>query len=354
MDLTDLKVDLTELRVLLGQLFPPESFTPYLFHPALTPALYFCAFNILWTYVAGEVTNNFSQVDRIWTFLPVIYTAWFTFWPSWNGGEVNPRAAAMFGLQMVWMTRLSYNTFRRGLFSLSDEDYRWPIFRATQPWILVKVFHLFFVSIIQNILLLGLGIPAYWTLLQPPSHLLSADYILLAVTSTLLLLEFTSDNQQYAYQSFKHSSGANSLRWPGARQAWTEADRRRGFVSRGLWAWSRHPNFACEQLFWFIQNLFPLIGAQSARQPLATGVPYPITPILPSLCLSILFVASTAYTESITLGKYREGYKAYQQRVGKFSPSYTVMKSLWLQATGRRTRVESLVWGEVVEGKKQK
>ena len=26
---------------------------------------YFCGFNILWTYVAAEVTGNASQVDRV-------------------------------------------------------------------------------------------------------------------------------------------------------------------------------------------------------------------------------------------------------------------------------------------------
>ncbi|KZO89887.1 DUF1295-domain-containing protein [Calocera viscosa TUFC12733] len=347
-------MDTDDLKTFLFQLVPPESITPYLSHPSLAPALYFCAFNIAWTYIVGEVTNNFSQVDRIWTFLPVIYTAWFTFWPKLQGGDVNPRAAVMFGLQVVWMLRLSYNTFRRGLFSLSDEDYRWPIFRATQPKLIVKLFHFLFVALIQNILLMGLGLPAYWTLHQPPSSLISSDYALILVTLSLLLLEFTADNQQYAYQSFKHFTVTSSFRWPGARQVWTEADKRRGFVSRGLWAWARHPNFACEQLFWFVQNLFPLLGPSSAHQPLPTNVPYPLTPILPSLCLSILFVASTAYTESITLGKYREGYKAYQGRVGKFAPSYTLMKGVWLSVTGRKKRVESLVWGDVIEGKKQK
>jgi len=345
-------MDYEDLKVLVFQLFPPGSIIPYLTHPALRPALYFCAFNTLWTYIAGEVTNNFSQVDRIWTFLPVLYTAWFTFYPLVEGGSVNPRAGLMFGLQVTWMLRLSYNTFRRGLFSFKDEDYRWPIFRASQPWILVKLFHLFFVAIIQNILLMGLGLPAYWTLLQPPSQLQPPDYALAFFAIAILLLEFTSDNQQYAYQSFKHGTGQGSIRWPGARQKWTEADKKRGFVQRGLWAWSRHPNFACEQLFWCVQNFFPLLGARTAHTPLPSDIPYPLMPILPSLCLSLLFVASTAYTEGITLGRYPEGYKAYRGRVGRFAPSYTVMKGLWLQLTGRRERVESLVWGAAVEGKK--
>ena len=31
-------------------------------------------FNIAWTFIAGEVSGNVSQVDRVWTFLPPLYT----------------------------------------------------------------------------------------------------------------------------------------------------------------------------------------------------------------------------------------------------------------------------------------
>jgi steroid 5-alpha reductase family enzyme len=61
--------------------------------------------------------------------------------------------------------------------------------------------------------------------------------------------QFTADNQQNSYQNFKHSGGVpDPNAWPGARLAWTAADAKRGFVSHGLWAWSRHPNFLCEQV----------------------------------------------------------------------------------------------------------
>lgn len=40
-------------------------------------------------------------------------------------------------MQVMWMLRLSYNTYRRGLFSLSDEDYRWQVLRERIPkWFL--------------------------------------------------------------------------------------------------------------------------------------------------------------------------------------------------------------------------
>jgi len=80
-----------------------------------------------------------------------------------------------------------------------------------------------------------------------------SDYALAALSLTIVAFEFVSDNQQYAYQTWKRTNAAKvdaSYAWPGARLAFTEADRNRGFITRGLWAWSRHPNFACEQAFW--------------------------------------------------------------------------------------------------------
>lgn len=97
----------------------------------------FCFYTSLITYVLSIITGNVSQVDRLWTFLPVIYTAYYAFLPWWPFespvplypyspkeldrtllNEGNPRTQLMLVLQLIWMARLSYNTWRRGLFSL--------------------------------------------------------------------------------------------------------------------------------------------------------------------------------------------------------------------------------------------
>lgn len=153
-----------------------------------------------------------------------------------------------------------------------DEDYRWAVLRTKIPTWLFQFFNLTFIgkfstttsclqqpmkfrrtAITQNILLLLLGLPTHRALTNP-TPLTPTDYALSLVALTLLALEFTADNQQFAYHAFKQASepGAYDARaqWPGARLGWTEADKKRGFVTRGLWAWSRHPNFWCEQSFW--------------------------------------------------------------------------------------------------------
>ena len=102
----------------------------------------------------------------------------------------------------------------------------------------------------QNIILFLLGVPAKIAVTQPHTSLGVSDYVLGAFGFLTLLTEFIADNQQYSYQTFKRSGKLNLNEWLGARIAWTKRDAERGFVTRGLWAWSRHPNFLCEQSFW--------------------------------------------------------------------------------------------------------
>jgi hypothetical protein len=61
---------------------------------------------IAFLYLVGLVTRNVSQVDRVWTFLPVLFSASFALFPVLNqrGAEMYghnlPRLALMLGLQV--------------------------------------------------------------------------------------------------------------------------------------------------------------------------------------------------------------------------------------------------------------
>ncbi|KAI5829120.1 DUF1295-domain-containing protein [Schizophyllum commune Tattone D] len=359
--------------------FPPEYHWP----------LQFCAFTTAATYIASIITSNVSQVDRLWTFLPAIYTAYFALLPVLPRTQLlplfpfvpkelgvpevlSPRAMLMLGLVGIWMIRLSYNTWRRGLFNLKDEDYRWAIVRRNIPAWLFQILNLVFVAGIQNVLLLMLAVPtALVSVKQPRAPLTLGDYALAALALIDIALEFTADNQQYAFQTYKHAflgkeKGDTSVapydpakQWPGARLNWTPADARRGFVTKGLWAYVRHPNFACEQTFWWLITLFPILPPHNVlsskdiiHAPTVWVMLQRLWPLWPAIALSALFYSSTNLTESISAGKYPEAYKAYQARVAMFKPYDTWFKGLKLAQEGpaRKAEVERLVWGEV--GKK--
>jgi steroid 5-alpha reductase family enzyme len=83
----------------------------------------FCVIVTLETWVHSIITNNLSQVDRLWTFLPTLYSAYYALlclWPRrrllWlvpyvpeelehAATDLSPRAVLMFALIVLWMCR---------------------------------------------------------------------------------------------------------------------------------------------------------------------------------------------------------------------------------------------------------
>ncbi|KAL5504060.1 hypothetical protein ACEPAH_8133 [Sanghuangporus vaninii] len=334
----------------------------------------FCFYSILATYVLSIVTGNVSQVDRVWTFLPVIYSVYYALLPFWPKSpplplfpyapegldrslvnQLNPRALLMAGLQIIWMFRLSYNTWRRGLFSLREEDYRWEVLRAKVPKWLFQVVNLVFIAIIQNILLFLLALPTHNAVIVEPVHrgLKLSDYVLAFLSITTLIIEFVADNQQYSYQTHKRTGIYNERDWPWARIRWTQADVQRGFITRGLWAWSRHPNFACEQTFWILQAFFPILAMPRLEQ-LSRGQITPLVSLIPPLALCTLFFSSTIFTESISESKYPKAYRAYKRRVAMFVPFLTPVCGWILQLQGKKEYCDRLVYGDGITKENQK
>lgn len=261
----------------------------------------------------------------------------------------------MLALIVTWMFRLSYNTWRRGLFNLHDEDYRWAILRQRMPVWFFQVVNFTFIAVIQNIILFLLGIPAYIAAVQQPSQLSTSDYILASLAVVDVALEFVADNQQFSFQTYKQSGVIEKNEWPGARIQWTPEDAKRGFATRGLWAWSRHPNFFCEQSFWVIITLFPILAPESPKLPAnPLDAPTAIWPLTPAIVLCGLFFNSTLFSESISKAKYPEGYSAYQQRVSMFVPFLTPVWGLLLQLRGKKEKVDAMLFrhGDTVDNKK--
>lgn len=116
------------------------------------------------------------------------------------------------------------------------------------------------------------------------------------------------------------------------------------------------------QLFWFWTTLFPVLAEpRGLSSTPITFIPYlpktwsvaalalqpdttPFWHIVPALCYSSLFVASTMFTEHLTKKNY-PSYRTYQRRVGTFSPATTFLKGLYLSAIGRKAEVDYIIWG---------
>jgi steroid 5-alpha reductase family enzyme len=258
---------------------------------------------IAYTFIVGELTNNNSQVDKLWSIVPIVYV-----WNMTIDGGMAPRMVLMAILVTIWGVRLTYNFARRGAyiwrFWAGEEDYRWEVLRKRPGFnnrFVWMLFNLFFICAYQNTLIFLFTLPILSVLGDNVNEALTiADYILSAVFVGLVVLEYIADQQQYDFQTEKYRRKNNRL---------PMEHYEKGFVDTGLWGKMRHPNYFAEQSIWVIFYLFSVI---------ATGE-WINWSIAGSVLLIILFKGSSDFSESISAEKYPE-YKDYQKRVPRFLP----------------------------------
>jgi steroid 5-alpha reductase family enzyme len=254
-------------------------------------------------FLLGELTGNVSQVDKLWSILPVIYA-----WVVAGYGEFSPRLLIMAACVTVWGVRLTLNFSRHGAYRLKfwqgHEDYRWqelrerPEFRTRWKWTL---FNLLFISGYQNILILMMTLPTVVALQFSARPLGWLDFVAAALVLGMILLETIADNQQWRFQSARKAMAASG--------GPLEGDYARGFLDKGLWSWSRHPNYLAEQGVWIAFYLFSVAASGQWINWSICGC----------LLLVILFRGSSEFSEEISARKYPE-YSVYRQKTARFVP----------------------------------
>ncbi|KJZ71796.1 hypothetical protein HIM_08816 [Hirsutella minnesotensis 3608] len=258
--------------------------------------------------VVSEVNRNYSQVDRMWSILPNLYVVHLAVWAR-LAGLPHSRLDLIATFTTIWSLRLTFNYWRKGGYQRGSEDYRWEIIKDKVPGPVFFVFNVTFISFIQSVLLFSFScVPAYAILLSTrfEPNITAADVAYFSVELLLVFSEWVSDGQQWNYQTAKHQYQKDAQ----LPKDWSQADLDRGFLTSGLWAYSRHPNFFAEQAIWFVLYHWSCY---------ATNTLYNWT-VIGSASLIILFQGSTWLTELITAGKYPE-YKDYQKQVSMFFPT---------------------------------
>ncbi len=122
-----------------------------------------------------------------------------------------------------------------------------------------------------------------------------------------ICIEFFADQQQWVYHKAKMAY--QKMAKVPSEHKFTRAQLDRGFNTTGLWAWSRHPNFAAEQSVWVFLYQWGCMESWTYINWTFAG----------AFCYLCLFQASTWLTELLSAKKYPD-YKIYQERVGKFLP----------------------------------
>ncbi len=250
----------------------------------LVTALYADVVATLVVFGFSVAYGNSSFYDPYWSVAPIGLVAyWIAVAPA---GVDTGRSAVIAVLVTAWGVRLTWN-WLRGWGGLDHEDWRYVDIRAKTgalywPASLAGI-HMFPTAQV----FLGC-LPVYTALTAGTRGLGWLDAIAALVTAAAILIESIADDQLRAFAKDKQ---------PGE------------IMARGLWKYSRHPNYFGEALFWWGLYLFAV----------AAGVA-PWWTVLGAASITVMFVfVSIPMMERRSLAR-RPAFAAHQKAVSMFIP----------------------------------
>lgn len=259
----------------------------------LKAALWGAAGFALLCWVLSLITKEYSWVDRLWSITPPLFALHF----AAHAGFDDARLDLMAALVVLWGIRLTYNFARKGGYKAGGEDYRWEEIkkRIGPRWF--QVLNATFLAPFQNFLLLLIVVPSYAAYRFQGTPLNALDYAAAVVFVLFFLGETIADEQQWRFHQQKHAAIA--------RGAKPESE----FLTKGLFRYSRHPNFFCEQAIWWTYYVFSIAAGDDWLNWTITG----------AVLLTLLFQGSTGLTETISARKY-PAYADYQRTTSRLIP----------------------------------
>jgi len=259
----------------------------------LVTALWVAGGFALLCWILSLITKEYSWVDRLWSITPPLFSVHFAAYAGFDDARLNLMAA----LTVLWGVRLTYNFTRKGGYKPGGEDYRWEEIQGKigQTWF--QVLNATFLAPFQNYLLLLIVVPSYAAYRAAGVPLNGLDYAAAVAFILFFVGETVADEQQWRFQTAKYAAIARGER---PEQA---------FLTEGLFRYSRHPNFFCEQAMWWTYYVFSI----------AAGAGWLNWTIIGAVLLTLLFQGSTWLTEKISLRKYPD-YAAYQRTTSRLMP----------------------------------
>jgi steroid 5-alpha reductase family enzyme len=227
--------------------------------------------------------RNVTVVDSLWG-LGFVLIAWLTFALT-DGFALRRGLIAV--LTSLWGLRLCIHLSHRNWGQGEDPRYgKWRQASGERFW-LVSLFKVFW---LQAIFLWVIALVVQFPQMAPqPAHLTAWDVLGAAVWLVGFGFEAVADRQ---LQRFRADS------------------RNRGQVlDRGLWRYSRHPNYFGECLIWW--------GMFFIAMAVPGGAWTLVSPVI--ITLVLLKMTGVPLTERTTM-ESRPGYRAYMRRTSTFIP----------------------------------
>jgi len=236
-------------------------------------------------FAFGRYYGNSSFYDPYWSVVP---PAMALFWMSVSNSEgVLLRELAVLGVIFYWATRLTLNWayFWAGM---NHEDWRYEMLRNRAPKVAILTDLLAIHLIPTTIVFMGM-LPVFAVFVMGSAPFSWIDILAVLVGVGAVTLQMISDFQLRTIAANKDSNES---------------------LAKGLWAWSRHPNYFGELGFWLSLLLFGISAHPSGW----------IWQILGVIGMTLMFLfASIPMMEKRSL-KRRDGYQEVIDNVSMLIP----------------------------------
>jgi steroid 5-alpha reductase family enzyme len=247
-------------------------------------SLVICAANMIFVWFWARRIKNAGVVDIFWSYnFPVIAIYLFLCSPGFE-----PRKFLIFIMVVIAGLRLGTHILIRTVSHLHEEEGRYKQLRNEwSPNPDKKFFWFFLFQAISNVVL---ATPFFLIALNYKIELSFFEYTGAVLWLISVLGEATADAQLSAFKKDPANKGK--------------------VCDKGLWGYSRHPNYFFEWLMWVSYFVFAL------------GSPYGYIAIIsPAIILYLLLkVTGIPMTEEQSIRSKGDAFRAYQKRVSAFVP----------------------------------
>jgi steroid 5-alpha reductase family enzyme len=195
-------------------------------------------------FVFSRAYGNSSFYDAYWSVIPPVL---LFYWWSQSGAQ-QLRCRLIAAVVLLWAIRLTAN-WLYSFPGLHHEDWRYPMFRekAGRWEFLVD---LVTIHLIPTLLVFAGMLPVYAAVTWPGADIGWLTYLATVVGLAAVTLELAADVQMHRFVRAKADGQA---------------------MDRGLWSWSRHPNYFGEFSFWVSLALFGVAVSPSDAWWLCLG-----------------------------------------------------------------------------------
>lgn len=241
-----------------------------------------------WAYQRHR--RNGGWTDVFWLFgMGIVGAACALSLPMGEGG-LTSRQLLVAGLTVVWSLRLGIHVLRRVV--KSAEDARYGMFRELTGDRFQLAMFWFLQGQAWAAALLGLSI--FLAAHNPATGLRAMDFLAASVLVLGIIGESMADHTLSRFKSDPRNDGL--------------------VYDRGLWGWTRHPNYFFESLVWLAYPMFAI--DLSGNYPwgwLALSGPC-------FMYIILRYMTGVPVLEAAQVSTKGEAYRAYQARVSPFFP----------------------------------